>query len=223
MITKTQGIVLNHIPYGESSIIARIYTQQFGYQGFLVNNVRSSKTKHSIAYFQPFTILDLVIYWKNSREIQRISEYKSVVNWHADDIRKQTVLLFLGEVVDKLLRNEHTENPALFSYLNNSLNFFKTTSSIENFHLTFLLQLTPYLGFGISTGEELFENMNQVMQHDEIEHLINELLSSNFSDNVPSSGELRHQSLTCLMDYFGHHVPGFGEVRSLKVLKQIFR
>jgi hypothetical protein len=79
------------------------------------------------------------------------------------------------------------------------------------------------LGIGIGSGEELFENMNQVMRHEEIEQLINVLLESNFSDNVPSSGDLRYQSLSCLMEYFSHHVPGFGEVKSLKVLKQIFR
>jgi DNA repair protein RecO (recombination protein O) len=223
MITKTRGIVLNHIPYGETSIIARIYTEQFGYQGFIVNSIRSSKSKHSMAYFQPFTLLDLVVYWKNTREIQRISEYKSIVNWHADDIIKQTVLLFLGEVVDKLLRNEHTDNPALFGYVNDALLQFKQTKSMENFHLLFLLKLTDHLGIAIGSGSDLFENMNQVMRHDEIERLIDNLLNSEFEDIVESSGDLRYQSLSCLMEYFNHHVPGFGEVRSLKVLKQIFR
>jgi DNA repair protein RecO (recombination protein O) len=223
MINKTQGIVLNHIPYGESSIIARIYTQHYGYQGFIVNNVRSSRSKQSIAYFQPFTLLDLVVYWKNTRDIQRISEYKSLVNWHADDIRKQAVLLFLGEVLDKLLRNEHTENPSLYSFVNDSIQYFKKANSTENFHLSFLLKLTEHLGITIGSGSDLFENMDQVMRHDEMERLINELLANEYDGEVEASGDLRFQSLGSLMEYFRHHVPGFGEVKSLKVLKQIFR
>ena len=223
MISKTRGIVLNHIPYGETSIIARIFTEHYGYQGFIVNSVRSSKSKHSMAYFQPFTLLELVVYWKNTRELQRISEYKSIVNWHADDIRKQTVLLFLGEVVDKLLRNEHTDNPILFGFVNDAILHFKTSKSIENFHLHFLLKMTSHLGIGLSTGRELFENMDQVMRHEEIEDLIDRLMECELTEIVESSGDLRYQALSCLMEYFNHHVPGFGEVRSLKVLKQIFR
>jgi len=223
MITKTHGIVLNHIPYGDSSIIARIYTQHHGYQGFIINSVRSKRSKHSMAYFQPFTFLELVIYWKSTRDIQRISEYKSMLNWHTDDIKKQTVLLFLGEVVDKLLRNEHTEHTALFQFLTESLTHFKHSPTIENFHLQFLLQLSHHLGIDISSGAELFENMNRVADRADVENLVNRLLHAQFDSHVEASGELRFQSLEYLMHYFHHHVPGFGEVRSLKVLKQIFR
>jgi len=223
MIAKTQGVVLGHIPYGESSIIAHIYTANHGYQAFIVHSVRSKKSKHSMAYFQPFTFLDLVIYWKSSRDIQRISEYKSQMNWHTDDIKKQTVLLFLGEVVEKLLRNEHTEHPALYSFLRDSLTYFKSAPSIENFHLQFLLQLSHHLGIDISSGAELFENMNKVADRQDVESLINALLAADFADKIHASGDLRFQSLEYLMHYFHHHVPGFGEVKSLKVLKQIFR
>lgn len=223
MIAKTQGIVLSHIPYGESSIIAHIYTVHHGYQAFLVNAVRSKRSKHSMAYFQPFTLLDLVIYWKPTRDIQRISEFKSVMNWHTDDIKKQTVLLFLGEVVEKLLRNEHTEHPALFSFLKESLAYFKMAPSTENFHIQFLLQLSHHLGIDISSGAELFENMNKVADREDVEQLINALLAADFANKIQASGDLRFQSLEYLTHYFRHHVPGFGEVKSLKVLKQIFR
>jgi len=223
MIAKTQGIVLGHIPYGETSIITHLYTANYGYQGFMVNSVRSKRSKHSMAYFQPFTFLDLVIYWKSTRDIQRISEYKSRMNWHTDDIKKQTVLLFLGEVVEKLLRNEHTEHPALFTFLTDSLSHFKKAQSIENFHLQFLLQLSHHLGIDISSGSELFENMNKVADREDVEQFINALLAADFGDSVQASGDLRFQSLEYLMHYFHHHVPGFGEVKSLKVLKQIFR
>lgn len=223
MINKTRGLVLSHIPYGESSIIARLYTEHFGCQSFIVNSVRSKKSRSSMAYFQPLNCLDMVIYWKPTRDIQRIAEYKPQLVWHDADIRKQTVLLFLSEVLDKLLRNEHADNPELFQFLLSALSHFRESEKTENFHLHFLLKLSSYLGIAILSGEELFENMNRVVDRSDIERLVNELLQADFGASIEANGLLRLHSLEYLMHYFHHHVPGFGEVRSLKVLAQIFR
>ena len=43
MYSKTKGIVLNSIKYGESSIICRIYTAKLGLQSYLVNGVRKKE------------------------------------------------------------------------------------------------------------------------------------------------------------------------------------
>lgn len=223
MITKTKGVVLSHLPYGETSIIAKIYTEEFGYQGFIVNSVRSAKSKTGMAYFQPFTCLDLVIYMKSSRDLQRISEFKPIMSWYADEIKKQTILLFLAEVIDKLLRNEHDSQPALFGFLWNGLSFFKTSDDVSNFHLQFLLKLSNHLGLDVLSGHELFTNMNQISDQEEIERLVNSLLDADLGEKVEANGELRMSALEVLVQYFHHHVPGFGQVQSLKVLKQIFR
>ena len=222
MIEKTRGIVLNHIDYSERSIIVKMYTEHYGYQGFVVNSVRSAKSRQGMAYFQPFTVLDMVIYMKPSRDLNRISEFKPLLNWNGNDVKTQSILLFLSEVVNKLLRNEHAENQGLFNYIFDSLQNFKS-SSAENFHLLFLLQITSHLGITILSGAEIFENMNQVVDQQEIENLIDELLEVPSDNNIMASGSLRFRVLEVFMNYFQHHVPGFGEVQSLKVLRQIFR
>ena len=69
MLYKTRGIALNYIRYRESSIIAKIYTEAFGIQSYIVNGVRSSKSKtNRIALFQPLTLLDMVVYHKSKEE-----------------------------------------------------------------------------------------------------------------------------------------------------------
>jgi DNA repair protein RecO (recombination protein O) len=75
MLHKTRGIALNYIRYRESSIIAKIYTEAFGIQSYIVNGVRSSKSKmNRIALFQPLTLLDMVVYHKSKEAtIHRIS------------------------------------------------------------------------------------------------------------------------------------------------------
>ena len=74
MIAKTKGIVLSYMKYGDNSIIARIFTEEYGYGSYIVNSIRSQKSKKSIGYFQPFSILELVLYVKETRDLQRISE-----------------------------------------------------------------------------------------------------------------------------------------------------
>ena len=223
MIVKTQGIVLNHIDYGDRSIIVKLYTKEYGYQGFVVNSVRSAKSRQGMAYFQPFTVLDMVIYMKPSRDLHRISEFKPILSWYADDIRRQSVLLFLAEVINKLLRNEHTENKALFNYLLTGLEHFKSSSSIENFHLLFLLKMTSHLGITVLSGGGLFENMNKISDQQDIENIVDQMLEAPFENTIEASGDLRFRTLEVLMHYFQHHVPGFGQIHSLKVLRQIFQ
>ena len=48
---NTDGIMLHLSPYGDSSVIAKIYTEKFGMQTYLVNGVRSSKAKTKVFFF----------------------------------------------------------------------------------------------------------------------------------------------------------------------------
>ncbi|MFT3936946.1 MAG: recombination protein O N-terminal domain-containing protein [Chitinophagaceae bacterium] len=59
-IHHTKGIVLRTVKYGETSVIASIYTELFGLQSYLVNGVRTSSKKGpgKASLFQPGSILD---------------------------------------------------------------------------------------------------------------------------------------------------------------------
>ena len=223
MIEKTKGMVLSHIPYGDTSIITKIYTAQHGFQSFIVNSVRSARSKQGMSYFQPFSYLEMVIYFKETREIQRISEFRLLEDFHVTDIRKQTVLLFLAEVLEKLLRNEQEENPSLFKFLVDAIRVFYTIPFDPTFHIRFLLKLSGYLGLEISEGSAIFSNMNRVADQSEIEQLIDRTIAARLVDEIESSGDIRYRTLVTLMDYYAHHVPGFGHIQSLKVLREIFR
>ena len=45
MLEKTEGIVLNYLKYRDTSIIVRIYTRKYGLQSYIVNGIRSQKSK----------------------------------------------------------------------------------------------------------------------------------------------------------------------------------
>ena len=83
MLQKTRGIALSFIKYRDTSIIAKIFTEEFGMQSYIVNGVRSKSAKTKIALFQPLTLLELVVYHNKKKEIHRISEIKCFRNFHS--------------------------------------------------------------------------------------------------------------------------------------------
>src|ERR1041384_8381166 len=123
MLHIARGIVLRVVKYGDTSVIASIFTELFGMQSYIVNGARSSKPKASKGnLLQPGNILDLVVYHHDQKNIQRISEYKMsyiYTSLHVNVV-KNTVALFIIEILQKALRQpEHT--PALFYFTSTAL------------------------------------------------------------------------------------------------------
>ena len=48
MLATTEGIVLHFIKYRESSVIATIYTRDFGRQNYLINSAYGKKSKNKV-------------------------------------------------------------------------------------------------------------------------------------------------------------------------------
>lgn len=228
MISKTRGVVIKYLKYKESSIIVQIFTEDYGLVSFMINGIRSPRSKRSIGYFQPFSLLELVVYIKPNREIQRLSEYKffSPVHSIQQDIRKSSIALFLSEVLGKLLVHEpDDEHSHIFNFLATSIQALDLMSSeIENFHLHFLLKLMPYLGVGVSDGRGLIHSMEleMVEQDDQLLEFISKILTTPMTDPIKSSGQIRFKALDLVLSYLQHHIAQFGEIKSLKILHQIF-
>ncbi len=237
MLIKTRGIVLSYLRYRETSIIARIYTERLGVQSYVVNGVRKAKPPGRIALFQPFTLLDLVAYVaRGSGGLTRLSEFRCSEPFSTlpYEVQKSSVVLFLSEVVGRAVREEE-ENEPLFQFLHDSiLAFDQQTKGSENFALVFLLQLSTYLGFGISTGAELTDQVIMAghaptakgatgpatLRLREFEIYFDELLRDPATSTIPN-GRVRHELLTVLIRYYQLHIEQLGDIRSLDILSQV--
>ncbi len=125
MLHKTRGIVLNYIRYRETSIIVKIYTEEFGLQTYIENGVRSSRSRNKIALFQPLTLLDLIVYHRDNGSIMRISEIKCNTPFQTLPYQfvKTGIALFITEVLTKSLKEE-SGNPDMFWFLFQSILFW---------------------------------------------------------------------------------------------------
>ncbi len=222
MICKTRGIVINYIKYQESSIICKIYTEDFGLQSFIINGLRSKKAKRSIGFFQPFSLLELDVYQKSTREIQRLTDYKFIKATPAiyEDMTKNAVVLFLSEITGKLLSGENEPHPNLFEFMMESIIEFNTLKEgVENFHLHFLLVLPDYLGYKVE--EDLLDS-SLASSKENLKQLVYDLISSPYDHPVKTTGKIRYQLLEALINFYRLHIPQLGEIKSLKVLHNLF-
>ena len=233
MLEKTQGVVFNYLNYGESSVISRIYTEDFGLQSFLMNSVRKSSRSMGPrpALFQPLTMLNLVIYYRPGADLHRIAEVRCLQPYATlpFDFRKSGIALFLAEVLSKSVREE-TPNPELFRFLVDSLyRFDAMPDHYGNFHLQFLLRLSRFLGFMPSSAEDLYSQLFDTAGWQQIvdlaeESALNELLQNRpYETHVALSNTVRRSLLEHLLKFYALHVASFGEIRSLTVLQETMR
>jgi DNA repair protein RecO (recombination protein O) len=241
MLVSTEGIVLHFIKYGESSVIATIYTRDFGRQSYLINAARSKKSQNKASLLQPLFLVDLVAYQKQTRELHRIKEIRSnqVYQNIPFEITKSSLVIFLAEVLYKSI-NEQESYPEMYDFIKNSLLYFdlmETGSS--NFHLWFLFRLTEYLGILPDTSRVGFEGWFDIKKgavvhfqpshpffanKEATEYLIQlSALKINEINRFEISRKMRDSLISVLIDYYQLHFEDLGEIKSLNVLREVFK
>jgi len=219
MLQKTKGIVFKYFKYSDTSIVVKIFTQQYGIQTYIVNGVRSKKSKSKIALFQPLTILDLVVYHNPNKEIKRISELKCHEPFQslASQMQKTTMTIFLSEIMYKAIKEEGEVNE-LYEFLESSITLFDTLpEQYQNFHLQFLLKLSKYLGFGVDSSDQAFNTLDA----NERSKLLR-LASHPYDQWMPITNDLRRKLLDVIIKFYKNHIESLGDINSVKVLQEIF-
>jgi DNA repair protein RecO (recombination protein O) len=150
MLLKTRGIVFRTVKYGETSVIADIFTEEQGLHSFIAGGVRAAKARMPFNLFQPMTVVDVVTYFRDEEgALNRLKEVRAgeVFTGIPFDIRRGAVALFMAEVCRKSI-HEGEEHRELFEFLLDNLRWLDTTPHpIANLHLHFLANLAGYLGF----------------------------------------------------------------------------
>ena len=240
MLHTTRGIVLQTFSYTDSSVITKIYTELFGLQSYLVNAAHSRRSATRAGLLQPLTLVECVVYKKEKKQLQRIKEIKCAQPY-ADiphNIAKSSIALFLNEILCKSIREEECDQQ-LYEFIHHSLLLLDlSTASCANFHLYFMLRLSRHLGFfpsnNFSASQKYFDLQEGFFKTFEPHHALfispllaeklNVLMNSSFENiaALPISAAERKQLLENLITYYELHIPALRNVRSHKVLEEIF-
>ena len=240
MLTKTTAIVLHNIKYGDSKMIVDMFTRAHGRMSFVVSIPKSSKSKLRKQFFQPLSMLSLEYDYRPKVQLQKI---RNVALFHPYsslpfDIDKLTVGMFISEFLYHSLYGEQ-QNEQMFDYISDSLMWFDgSPSPASNFHLVFMMRLSLFLGF--------YPNLD-----DFVPGCVFDLRSGSFSSVAPLHSDYllpdeasqmslmmrmnystmhlfkftraqRNRLLDVIVQYYRLHIPGFPEMKSLDVLRNIY-
>ncbi len=238
MLVATKGIVFNSLKYSENSLICRIYTEQLGIKSYLINTPKGRKKR--MALYQPLTMLDLVVYNKENKNLNRIKEMhcEEPLLTVPHNVFKSTAALFVAEILYKAVKEEEP-NAALYSFIRHFVKLLDVAErNYADYHLVFLIHLTQFLGFYPKSAA-----LENVRYFDMVEGrfcsvkplhsaCIEQPLSTSFykllhsdyhnTNKLMLNGSLRQQLLQKILLYYKIHLEGMGSVKSAEVLKSVF-
>ena len=224
-------------------MVVSAYTELFGIQSYLVNGVRTSSKKGAgkANLFQPGSILELVVYHNEFKNLQRIKEFKwGYLYQHVlSDVIKNSIVLFMVELLHKCIKQPEA-NADLYSFIEESL--IQVDKSNEktaaNFPLYFAIHLAAFFGFQL---QDNYSDTNNILDLQEgffvkekpahpyfIEGRLSEVMGELLKMMQPAeleqlllNHEIRRSLLNNLQMFYALHIQDFGQLKSLLVLQEV--
>ncbi len=238
MIVKTEAIVLNRIKYTDNSFVVNLYSKAEGKISVLVRT-SSRKPESKANIFSPLNIIQTEFKIKESRSVQNISYYELIKSPVAvgNDISKICIAQFIAEVIIKMVKEEE-KNEILYDFFKHTTEAIANSSNnIVNLHLIFLKEFAKYIGFQITNNfcsETPYFNKREGMflpLYTTDEESFDESLSTAFSQMLTMSYEnnlcrfpypYRRKMIETMLSYYKIHSENHLEIKSLKVLNEVF-
>jgi len=226
MIKKTRGIVISYIKYRDTSIITRIFTRDLGLKSYIVNGIRSSKSKPKMALYQPLTLLDLVVYDREGNSLHHISEAKLDYAFQKVpfDFHRSGIALFMVEILGKCIFDDY-QNTELFDFLFEAVELLdKEQVSLGTYPISFLIQMTKYLGFDPEDAGNFYDQLpvnRGNITHRAKENHLDRLIRDKFISTELIPKHIRKSLLEDVLLFYQLHLENFTEIKSLQVLRSL--
>ncbi len=240
MLVKTEAIVLHSFKYGESRLIVDMFTREVGGLSFIVPLPKTPKSRMKKQYFQPMTLLEIECDVRQRVQLQKLKDVRLLSAYTSVPFspEKLALSLFTAEFLYHALRSEQCNEP-LFAYVCDAMRWLDAVETgFANFHLTFLMRLSRFLGF--------YPNLD-----DYVDGCVFDLRAATFSLQVPTHRDFlqpddaqrihtlmrmdfptmrlyrlsrhdRNRIVDVLLYYYRLHIPQFPELKSLSVLQELW-
>ena len=234
MVVSTPAIVISKLKYKDNDLILKLLTRELGVCNFLVRNPAGKKRNKTINYFQPLTILSIEFENRNKSKLNYLKdiEIEYVFKSIHFDIKKSVVVLFISEILNKIL-NFQEKDELLFDFIRDSFIFFDK-NNFQNFHLFFLIHLTKYFGLFPQTDniDGLFFDLEQgvFIEEQPPKHYITganldifkRLLGIKFDqiNNINITNNLRRDLIDDIITYYKYHFESFSNLKSIDVIRK---
>ena len=181
--------------------------------------VRPGK-KQGMALFLPLNILeaDVVENPKSTLWSLRNILLKDGLSGIRGNLHKNTMTLFLSEVLFRTVREGVFEEGLYEWCIGSILTLNALEADFANFHIRFLLELVGALGFR-PTFDDIAPFAKEHLQE------LKPFLQASFSESmlIPLTGSSRNALCDSLLQYLSYHTESAIQVRSLAVLRELYR
>ena len=160
MIVKTEAIVFKTINYSESSVIATIFTRSHGVVSVIAKGARKPRSKFS-AYLVPGQILEVIFYWKSTRNIQTLSDagYHQKLDQFRSNLEKMALVLTTIELTSQLL-HENEVNEPLFELMITFFCWVHDQDAVSRAMFPYIqLRVLDKVGIGLQVEEGIETNL----------------------------------------------------------------
>lgn len=214
MTVATELIVLNLTRFQENQAVLHVLSRDRGRAGLMVSS------KGGTALFQPMNILEADVTENPRSTLWRARHFsaKWPLGGIRGDIRKNCMTMFMGEVLFKAIK-EGERDERVYDWAERSiLTLDALESDFSNYHLRFLLEFAVEMGFSPDfdsiapfAGENL-DKMQALLRSDLAESLL-----------IPLTGVQRTEMAESLIRYLEYHTESAINIKSLGVLRELFR
>lgn len=239
MIDSTRGIILKTIKYRDTSAITDVFTEKYGLKTYIINGVYKSKPRVAPSLLELGAALQMVVYNKEGRNINRVKEVQADFYPGAtiSDLRRSAVKLFLVELSRKTLRFD-VPQPELFLEIRNLLFQVENDKNpVANYHLYFLVRLLKHLGIfpdlthwprkkvlSVKEGALLPDTPHQGhwIPEDMVRILI-ELDKQPLEQihELKLSREQRQSFIEHMLSYYAYHIENFSQLNTHLIYKKL--
>ena len=239
MNDKTEGIVLQSVRYGESSLIVKVFTRDFGLKSYMLKGAFARNSKYKPALFQNLNKISYVEAGRQKtaslgylKDVQLALVYRSL----PFVMDKSAILMFVGELLGKTI-TEQEKNEDLYDFVARSMQWLDLVESdYANFPLYFTLETTRHLGFYPMSNYEAgfcFDMMEGRFVHDiplhpysldpEAALLLSRLMGKGIDEacRQPLNVVQRRVLLDGLIAFMRLHAPVLRGFRSHEVLRTV--
>lgn len=237
MRVSEKAIILQNIRHADKKHILKIFSKQHGTLT-VAARVGGASSKVKSGALLALNLVEIELSLKQNKEIHVVSGISCyyVQSTISASIYKLTIAQFLNEVLLKCLK-EQGPNLHLYEFIETCIKFLnESDEEYINLHLYFLHELTKYLGFEPQNNfhsqkpffdcrEGKFTDLSLSMplglgREDSL--LFSEFMSVNkLKANL--SNLQRQQLLEIYLAYYKLHIPGFNDLKSLEVLREVLR
>lgn len=227
-MTSQNGFLLSFIKYGENDAILHCFTEEDGFQTYFLKGIYSKKNKKK-AFLLPLNKLNFSINTGRNTGIQTVSKFEMTeVSDIYTDIKANTVIFFIADFLNQILRNEH-KNPLLFS----AVDEFIHQLGQQNYrsHFIFLIKILKIQGVAPLLGNDNYLDpetgtFSPIGTHhffdSESSLLWKLILSAQNPYEIKIPQALRKNFLDSILVYYHYHITDFKTPNSLEIIQQIF-